>query len=91
MGVRQRIVKRMMRLANDKGLTYFEVYRIFKSQFACAEEELKKHTKEELANMSEKELSELVFNFIYIGKLFTNKKLQEYGNKKNNFNQGEDE
>jgi len=90
MGVRKRIVKRMMRLANDKGLTYFEVNKVFKSQFACAEEELKKHTKEELANMSEEELSKLVFNFIYLGKLFTNKKLQEHGNKKNNLNQGDE-
>ena len=91
MGVRQRITKRMMRLANDKGITYYEVNKIFKSQFACAEEELKKYSKEELANMSEDELKKLVFNFIYLGKLFTNKKLQEHGNRKNNINQGEDE
>jgi hypothetical protein len=80
-----------MRIANNRGLTYHEVNEIFKSQFAFAAEELSKYSKEDLANMTEEELKKLSFNFIYLGKLFTNKKLQEYGNKKNNLKQGDEE
>ncbi len=90
MTIRERIAKRMQRLAAKHNITYHEVYKIYKSQFEFTAQKIGEYTKEELANMPEEELKQLVFNFIYLGKVYTNKKLQKLGNKKNNLNQGED-
>lgn len=83
MEIRKRVIKRFRRIANQNNTTYAEVLKAFKSQFKFTKEKIEELSKEKLANMSEKELEDYVFNYIYLGKIFTTKKLQEYGNKKN--------
>lgn len=62
---------------------------MWRSQFAFAKETIEKYDKEYLANASKEELEELVFNFIYLGKIHSAESLQKYGNKKNNIKTGE--
>ncbi len=83
MGVRDRIVKRFRRIAVKNNLTYNEVLLAYKSQFLFAKETIEKFSTQELSEMTEEELEDYVFNFIYIGKIHTSRKLQELGNKRN--------
>ena len=81
--IRKRVEKGLRRIANKENITYTEVYKVFRSQFLFAKETIEGLDKEWLASTSEEELKELVFNFIYIGKIHSSKRLQDYGNKKN--------
>lgn len=82
MDVRKRIVKRFRKIANKHNVTYAEVLKIFKSQFKFTKEKIEGLSNEDIENMSEEQLEEYTFNYIYLGKIYTNKKLQEYGKRK---------
>lgn len=81
--IRKRVERRLRRISNDEEVSYHEVYKVFRSQFLFAKEKIEGLDKEWLRNTSEEELQELVFNFIYIGKIHSSKKLQTFGNNKN--------
>ena len=82
--IRKRIEKRLRRIADEEKISYNEVYKVFRSQFLFAKEKIEGYEKEWLATASEDEIKELVFNFIYIGKIHSSPKLQKFGNNKNN-------
>lgn len=78
----------MRRISNKYGIPYAEVNKVFRSQFQFAKEKIEELDKETLSTASKQELEEIVFNFLYLGKIHTNEALQKLGNKKNN--KGED-
>ena len=81
--IRKRVEKRLRRISNKEGVTYNEVYKVFRSQFLFAKEKIEGLDKEWLASADEEEIKELVFNFIFIGKIHSSPRLQEFGNNKN--------
>lgn len=83
MRLKERLVKRFRQIASKHGVTYTEVNTIFKSQFKFTKEKIEEISKEDLSNMEEKDLEKFVFNFLFLGKMFTDKKLQEFGKKYN--------
>lgn len=91
MDIKKRIVKRFRRIANDRGITYAEVLKVFRSQFKFTKETIEKLETEDLSKMSAEELDNYVFNFMYLGKIYTNKQLQKTGNKKNNIGEEDEE
>lgn len=82
--IRKRVERKFRRIADKEKMTYTEVYKVFKSQFLFAKEKLEGYDKAFLATATEEEIKELVFNFVYIGKIHSSKRLQIHGNKKNN-------
>ena len=80
MTVKERIVKRFRKIANDHGITYNEVQKVFKSQFEFTKDVIEK---QDMSGKTDKELEKLVFTYLYLGKVYTNKKLKEFGNRKN--------
>lgn len=89
--IRKRVEKRLRRIANEEKITYNEVYKVFRSQFLFAKQKIEGYDKEWLATTSEEEIKKLVFNFIYIGKIHSSKKLQIFGNNKNSLKERKDE
>ena len=79
---RLKVIKRLRRIANEEGLTYSEVHKVFMSQFKFAKEQLEAFDPKYLENASEAELERHVFNFLYLGKIHTKKKLQKLANKR---------
>ncbi len=86
--IRKRVEKRLRRIAEKEGITYNEAYKIFRSQFLFTKQMIEGYDKEWLATTNEEEIKELVFNFIYIGKIHSSPALQKFGNNKN-INKGE--
>lgn len=82
--IRKRVERRLRRIAEAEKITFNEVYKIFRSQFLFTKQTIEGLDKEWLRTTSEEEIKELVFNFIYIGKIHSSKRLQDYGNNKNN-------
>ena len=82
MEVRARLVKRFRRIANKNNITYTEVLKIFRSQFKFTRDKIAELSSDEIEGLTEEQLGEYTFNFIYLGKIYTNKKLQEYGKEK---------
>lgn len=82
MELRKRLVKRFRKIADDYGITYAEVLKIYKSQFKFTKQKIEELTSEEIENMDDDELEKYTFNYIYIGKVFTNNKLKEHGKSK---------
>jgi len=89
--IRKKVEKRLRRIANKEGITYTEVYKIFRSQFLFAKEKIEGLDKEWLADARPEELRELVFNFIYIGKIHSGVRSQAFGNNKNRIKRERDE
>jgi hypothetical protein len=85
--VKQRIATRLRKIAIDEGITYHEVNKIWQSQFKFAKEKLESYSPEHLANASKDELEEIVFNFLYLGKIFTTPGIQWKVNKKRENNE----
>lgn len=81
--IRKRVEKRLRRIAEKEKIPYNEVYKVFRAQFLFAKNKIEGYDKEWLATTSEEEIKELVFNFIFIGKIHSSMKLQEFGNNKN--------
>lgn len=79
---RQRVIKRLRQIANEEGITYTEVHNAFNSQFKFTKEKIEELEEEHIANASKEELEEYVFNFIYLGKVHTNQRLQALTNKR---------
>lgn len=89
--IQKRIRKRLEEIAIKERVEPSEALKVFRSQFLFAKTKIESIEKEWLRTASEEELKELVFNFIYIGKIHSNKLLQKFGNKKNNFKGENDE
>ena len=79
--IKQRVERKLKRIADKEGLTFHEVNKIYKSQFKFTKSVIESIPKEEMRVMPKEELEKLVFNYIYIGKLYTSEALQEWANK----------
>lgn len=79
---RKKVEKAFRRIADEEGITYTEVLKIFRTQFLFAKEKIEGYDEEWLASTTEEELDKLVFNFVYIGKVYSSKKRQIYANNK---------
>lgn len=87
---RQKMVKRLRQIANAEGITYAEVQKIFESQFKFTKQTIEELDSEYLENASEEELKKHVFNFIYLGKVHTGKRLQTLTKKRKEKKNGRD-
>ncbi len=81
--IRKRVEKRLRRIAEKEGITYNEVYKIFRSQFLFAKQTIEGYDKQWLDTVSDEEIKELVFNFIYIGKIHSSPRVRKWAREKN--------
>lgn len=82
--IRKRIVKKIRRIASKHGTTYAEANEVFRSQFRFAKMKIEELDEAWLATATKKELEELVFNFLYLGKIHSSEGLQKFAINKHN-------
>jgi len=74
--IRKRVEKRLRRLANEEGLTYAEVIKVFKSQFRFVRETIESKDEDWYETAEDEELEKLAFNLVYIGKIYASSGLR---------------
>ncbi len=88
--VKKRLRKRFEEICKEEGVLYDDVKEIYESQFAFTKAKIESLTKDHLSKASDEVLNNLVFKYMYLGKLFSAPSLQKYGNNKNNITNNKD-
>jgi len=89
--IRKRFEERLREIAIAEGVEVSEIRTVFRSQFKFTKEKIEELDKKWLSGVSLDELKKLVFNYLYIGKVHSGQRLQEYGNKRNKFKEESNE
>ena len=89
--IRKRFEEKLREIAIAEGVEVKEVREVFRSQFKFTKEKIEAIDKKWLAKAAVAEINKIVFNYIYIGKVHSGNRLQEYANKRNKLNEESNE
>ena len=89
--IRKRFEERLREIALAEGVEVSEIRTVFRSQFKFTKENIEAINKEWLAKSAVAEINKLVYNYIYIGKVHSGQRMQEYGNNRNKFKEESNE